>query len=45
MRGGFESVNERFERIDQRFEALHRLPIQLGGLLLAAMIGSIATQL
>jgi len=34
-----------FERVDDRFEALHRLLIQLGGLLTAALIGLIATQL
>jgi len=34
-----------FERVDERFESLHRLMIQLGGLMLAALIGLIATQL
>jgi hypothetical protein len=49
MKSGFERMDERFERMDERsderFDALHRLMIQLGGLLVAALIGLIATQL
>lgn len=32
-----------FERADDRFDALHRLLLQLGGILVAALIGTIAT--
>jgi hypothetical protein len=42
MKGGFERVEE---RLDERFDALHRLMIQFCGLLIAALIGLIATQL
>lgn len=42
MKGGFERMEERF---DERFDALHRLMIQFCGLMLAALIGLIATQL
>jgi hypothetical protein len=56
MRDGFERVDARFERMDDRFErmdarldarfdALHRLLIQLAALTIAALIGAIATQL
>jgi hypothetical protein len=49
MKAGFDRVDERFERMDQRlgerFEALHRLLVQFAGLLVAALIGLIATQL
>ena len=41
----FDRIDERFERIDERFEALHRLLVQFCGLMLAALIGLIATQL
>jgi len=34
-----------FERVDERFDGLHRLLIQFCGLMLAALIGLIATQL
>jgi hypothetical protein len=34
-----------FDRVDERFEAMHRLTIQLGGMMLVALIGLIATQL
>jgi hypothetical protein len=34
-----------FERVDERFEALHRLLIQIGSVIFAALIGLIATQL
>lgn len=32
-----------FERVDDRFEAMYRLLLQLGGVLVAALIGTIAT--
>jgi hypothetical protein len=41
----FERVNERFERVDDRFDRLQRLMIQFCGMMLAALIGLIATQL
>jgi hypothetical protein len=34
-----------FEKVDGRFEAMYRLMLQLGGGVLAALIGLIATQL
>lgn len=42
MKSGFERMEERF---DERFDALHRLMVQFCGLMLAALIGLIATQL
>jgi hypothetical protein len=42
MKAGFERMEERF---DERFDALHRLMIQFCGLMLAALVGLIATQL
>ncbi len=49
MDARFDRVDERFdrleERIGERFEALHRLMVQFGGLVIAALIGLIATQL
>ncbi len=40
MKVGFERMEERF---DERFDALHRLMIQFCGLMLAALVGLIAT--
>jgi hypothetical protein len=34
-----------FDRVDERFDAMYRLMIQLGGAMLAALIGLVATQL
>lgn len=34
-----------FDRVDERFDALHRLLVQFAGLLVAALIGLIATRL
>lgn len=34
-----------FERVDERFDALHRLLIQVGCVLTTALIGLVATQL
>jgi hypothetical protein len=45
MKNGFDRVDERFERLDERFDAMYRLMLQLGGGMLAALIGLIATQL
>lgn len=39
----FERMDERFERMDDRFEAMYRLMLQLGAVLVAALIGCIAT--
>lgn len=41
----FDRVDERFERVDERFEAMQRLMVQFSGLVIAALIGLIATQL
>jgi hypothetical protein len=41
----FDRVDEKFDRIDERFEALHRLLVQGGTVIIAALIGLIATQL
>jgi len=41
----FARIDERFDRIDDRFEALHRLLVQGGAVVIAALIGLIATQL
>jgi uncharacterized protein YPO0396 len=49
MKAGFDRVDERFERLDERlddrFDAMYRLMLHLGGGMLAALIGLIATQL
>jgi hypothetical protein len=34
-----------FERMDERFERMHRLMLQLGGGILVALLGVIASQL
>ncbi len=36
-------MNARFERVDARFDALQRTLLQFGGVLVAALIGVIAT--
>ncbi len=41
----FDRIDERFERVDERFERIHRLMVQFCGMMLAALIGLIATQL
>jgi predicted phage gp36 major capsid-like protein len=38
-------MKEGFERVDEKFEKLYRLMLQLGGVVVAALIGLIATQL
>jgi tetrahydromethanopterin S-methyltransferase subunit G len=45
LRTGFDRIDERFDRIDERFEAMQRLMIQFSGVVVAALIGLIATQL
>jgi hypothetical protein len=45
MNSRFEHVDARFEHIDQRFDALQRTMLQLGGGVIVALIGLIATQL
>ena len=42
MKSGFESMEQ---RLDERFDALHRLLVQFSSLMIAALIGLIATQL
>jgi hypothetical protein len=41
----FDRINDKFDRINERFEALHRLLVQGGVVIIAALIGLIATQL
>jgi len=41
---GFAKVDERFEKVDERFDAMYRLTIQVGGVIVAALIGLLATQ-
>jgi DNA anti-recombination protein RmuC len=41
----FDRIDERFDRIDERFEAMQRLLVQFSGVIVAALIGLIATQL
>jgi hypothetical protein len=38
-------MNARFEHVEARFDALQRTMLQLGGGMIAALIGLIATQL
>jgi tetrahydromethanopterin S-methyltransferase subunit G len=49
MKVGFDAINERFERVDEKFESLHRLMVQFSGSLLGTVIVAsaalIATQL
>ncbi len=45
MSARFDRIDERFERIDERFERMHRLMLQSSVLVIAALIGLIATQL
>jgi chaperonin cofactor prefoldin len=41
----FERVDEKFERIDAKFQAGYRLMIQIGSVVVAALLGMIATQI
>jgi DNA anti-recombination protein RmuC len=41
----FDKIDRRFERMDERFDRLQHLLIQFCGLMLAAVIGLLATQL
>ena len=45
MEGRFDKMDARFDRMDARFEALMRTMIQGGVVVIAALIGLIATQL
>ena len=45
MKAGFDKMDGRFETMNERFEAMYRLMLQLGGIVVAALIGLIATQL
>ncbi|HEX2707397.1 MAG TPA: hypothetical protein VHM66_05230 [Solirubrobacterales bacterium] len=49
MESGFGRVDQRFERLDERlddrFDALHRLMVQFGGAMIVALVGLIATRL
>lgn len=38
-------MNARFERVDARFDALQRTMLQTSGVMIAALLGLIATQL
>jgi hypothetical protein len=41
----FDEVDARFERMETRFDAMNRTLMQVGGVIVAALIGVIATQL
>jgi flagellar capping protein FliD len=41
----FAQVDARFAQIDARFDALQRTLLQLGGVIFAALLGLIATQI
>jgi len=41
----FDAVDRRLDAIDKRFDALQRTLLQLGGTVIVALIGLIATQL
>jgi hypothetical protein len=47
MKDGFERIDARFERfedrLDERFDSLYRLMLQLGGGALVALVGLLAT--
>jgi hypothetical protein len=56
MRDGFDRVDDRFQRVDDRFQrmearlddrfdALHRLLIQIAALTITALLGVLTTQL
>lgn len=42
---GFGQVNKRLDRVDERFDAMYRQQAQVGAVIIAALIGLIATQL
>jgi hypothetical protein len=41
----FDRVDERFDKMDERFDAMQRTMVGSAGLVIAALIGLIATQL
>jgi len=45
LRGLRGEMNSRFEHVEARFDALNRTMLQLGGGVIVALIGLIATQL
>lgn len=45
MNSRFDRVDARFDAIDKRFDAMQRLMIQGGAVVIAALIGLIATQI
>jgi len=45
MEGRFDKMDARFDKMDGRFDALMRTMIQGGVVVIAALIGLIATQL
>jgi hypothetical protein len=45
MKAGFDRVDGRLDRVAEGLEAMHRLMIQTGAVLVAALLGLIATQL
>jgi flagellar capping protein FliD len=45
MEGRFDKMDARFDKMDARFDALMRTLIQGGVVVIAALIGLIATQL
>ncbi len=45
MNSRFEHVNARLDHVDARFDALQRTMLQMGGGVIVALVGLIATQL
>ncbi len=45
MKAGFDKVDERFQRMDQRLLEIYRMMFGFCGLMLAALIGLLATQI
>lgn len=45
MKAGFDKVDERFQRLDQRMLEIYRMMFGFCGLMLAALIGLLATQI
>jgi hypothetical protein len=44
MDAGFRELNGRFDSLNGRFDSLQRTLVQVGGVIIAALIGLIATQ-
>ncbi len=45
MKAGFDKIDERFQRMDQRLLEIYRMMFGFCGLMLAALIGLLATQI